>query len=293
MSWASANYGYWEFWAPSNPTLGFYGSQKCVFDGENKLIYVNADDTEISVKQDVYSGWKEWASVRDNSRFLPAIRVSGGDPIAGTTSFTGDTYFLINGWRFLIDHSLVIDGVIYSDDFPTPFVQVAGTQIVTNKVSSLVQTVTTESIGGVNIPTVQEIRQEMDVNSTKLTSINNKVQTLNNGPTASQIRQEIDSSSTQLAAIKAKTDTITAAPSAADIADAVRTELTPELNHLLTLQNGEGLNSTQATMLLEIYRLYGLDPTRPLVVTKTNRSAGAGINQNISTNDNQTTISRV
>lgn len=293
MSWASANYGYWEFWAPSNPTLGFYGSQKCVFDGENKLIYVNADDTEISVKQDVYSGWKEWASVRDNSRFLPAIRVSGGDPIAGTTSFTGDTYFLINGWRFLIDHSLVIDGVIYSDDFPTPFVQVAGTQIVTNKVSSLVQTVTTESIGGVNIPTVQEIRQEMDVNSTKLTSINNKVQTLNNGPTASQIRQEIDSSSMQLAAIKAKTDTITAAPSATDIADAVRTELTPELNHLLTLQNGEGLNSTQATMLLEIYRLYGLDPTRPLVVTKTNRSAGAGINQNISTNDNQTTISRV
>lgn len=196
------NYGYWEFWAPQNPTLGFYGSQKCVFDGINKLIYVNPDDTEISIKVDVYSAWKEWAAVRDNAKFLPAIRVTGGDPIAGTTSFTGDTYFLINGWRFLIDHSLAIDGVIYSDDFPTPFIQVAGTQIVTNKVSSLVQTVTTESIAGVVVPTVQEIRQEMDVNSSKLTAINNKVQTLNNGPTAVQIRQEIDANSVKLELIK-------------------------------------------------------------------------------------------
>ena len=78
-----------------------------------------------------------------------------------------------------------------------------------------------------------------------------------------------------------------------DIADSIRTELTPELNHLLSLQNGQGLDSTQATMLLEIYRLYGLDPTRPLVVTKTSRSAGSGISQAITTNDNQTTITRV
>lgn len=205
MSWVSANYGYWEFWAPQNPTLGFYGAQKCVFDGENKLIYVNPNDTEISIKEDVYSAWKAWASVRDNTKFLPAIRVTGGDPIAGTTSFTGDTYFLINGWRFLIDHSLAIDGVIYSDDFPSPFVQVAGTQIVTNKVSSLVQTVTTESIGGVSIPTVQEIRQEMDVNSTKLTSINDRVQTL---PTAVQVRQEMDANSVKLELIKTILETM-------------------------------------------------------------------------------------
>lgn len=263
MSWVTANYGFWEFWAPYGSQPGALGTQKCIFDGENKLIYVNPDDSDISVKQDVYSAWKEWTTVRDNAKFLPAIRVTGGDPIAGTTSFTGDTYFLINGWRFLIDHSLNIDGVIYSDDFPSPFIQVAGTQIVTNKVSSLVQTVTTESIGGISVPTVQEIRQEMDANSSKLISIDGKVQTLQNGP------------------------------SAIAIADAVRTELTPELTHLLALQNGEGLNSTQATMLLEIYRLYGLDPTKPLVVTKTNRSAGAGISQAITTNDNQTTITRV
>lgn len=157
MSWTTVNYGYWEFWAPYDPTNGYYGNQKCIFDGPNKLIYVNPNESSISIKEDVYSGWKEWVLTQDNSKYQPAIRTTGGDVIPGTTEFTGDIYFLINGWRFLIDHSLVIDGVIYSDDFATPFVQQEGTQIVTNKVSAIVQTVTTESIGGVNIPTVEDI----------------------------------------------------------------------------------------------------------------------------------------
>lgn len=234
---------------------------KVIFDGKNKLIYVSPNESVISVKQDVYSDWKEWASLRDNAKFLPAIRVTGGDPIAGTTTFTGDTYFLINGWRFLIDHSLNIDGVIYSDDFSSPFIQQEGTQIITNKVSSLVQTVATESIGGITVPTAAEIRQEMDVNSSKLIAINNKVQTLNNGPTA------------------------------AVIADAVRAELTPELAHLMTLEN-TGLTSTQATMMLEMYELLGLDPTKPLIVTQTARVAG-DISQNITTSSTETIVSRV
>ncbi len=74
------------------------------------------------------------------------------------------------------------------------------------------------------------------------------------------------------------------------VAEAVRTELSPELAHVLTLQNG--LTSTQATMLLEIYRLYGLDPTKPLVVTQTNRSAGSEIMQTITGNETITTITR-
>lgn len=191
MSWATANYGYWEFWAPYDPQQGFYGTQKCIFDGENKLIYVNPNESIISIKEDVYSGWKEWVSVRDNSKFPPAIRTTGGDPIPGTNQFTGDTYFFINGWRFIIDHSVAIDGVIYSDDFPSPFVQVAGTQIVTNKVSSLVQTVTTESIGGITIPSVQDIRQEMDVNSSKLQLIKEKTDTITPPPTPAAIADAV------------------------------------------------------------------------------------------------------
>lgn len=201
----SLHYGYWEFWAPIEPLSGFFGTQKCIFDGENKLIYVNPNESEISIKEDVYSGWKEWSSVRENSKYLPAIRTTGGDPIPGTNQFTGDTYFLINEWRFLIDHSLNIDGVIYSDDFPSPFIQVTGTQIITNKVSSLVQTVTTETIAGVTIPSVEEIRNEMDVNSIKLQQIKAILDSMNI-PTTIQIRQEMDSNSTKLQEISNKQD---------------------------------------------------------------------------------------
>lgn len=202
MSWASANYGYWEFWAPYDPENGFYGEHKCIFDGINKLIYVNPNIAAISVKEDLYSDWKEWVQVRDHAKFPPAIRTTGGDPIGGG-EFTGDVYFLINDWRMIIDHSLDIDGVIYSDNFPSPFVQVEGTQIVTNKVSSLVSVIAPQvEVGGITVPTVQEIRQEMDSNSTKLTAINSKVQTLNNGPTAVQIRQEMDTNSIKLELIK-------------------------------------------------------------------------------------------
>lgn len=81
-------------------------------------------------------------------------------------------------------------------------------------------------------------------------------------------------------------------PTAQDIAVAVRNEITPELSHIMTLQNGLGLDSNQATMLLEIYRLYGLDPTIPLVVTDTSRVVGA-ISQSITSTQSSTTIKRV
>lgn len=76
----------------------------------------------------------------------------------------------------------------------------------------------------------------------------------------------------------------------AAVATAIRTELTPELTHVLLMQNG--LTSTQATLLQEIYTLYGLDPTKPLIVTDTNRTAGTVI-QNITSNTTQTTVQRV
>ena len=285
MSFLTANYSYWEFWAPADPDNGFYGPQKVTFDGENKLVIVNADVSTISVKEDIYSNWKEWFQVRDNSKFLAAIRVSGGDPIGGG-AYTGDVYFMINGWRIVVDHSCVIDGVIYSDDFPSPFVPITGTQLVTNKVSSLVSTVTTG--GATDVPTTTDISSAVWSNPTRTIT-----QTFPyNGPTVTEIRQEIDQNSLKLSVIETNTSNITQPPSAVAIADAVRTELNTELTHLMTLQNGNGLNSIQATMLLEMYRLYGLDPTRPLVVTNTSRVSG-DIIQTIVSSDTQTTVTRV
>lgn len=52
-----------------------------------------------------------------------------------------------------------------------------------------------------------------------------------------------------------------------------------------------GLTTNQATMLLEMYQLLGLDPTKPLLVTDYARSAG-DINQTITTSASETIVHR-
>lgn len=72
----------------------------------------------------------------------------------------------------------------------------------------------------------------------------------------------------------------------AQIATAVRQELDVEMTRINT-----HLTDAKFTMLMELYDLMGLDPTKPLVVTNTSRTAGA-ISQTIVTNTNQTTMTR-
>lgn len=63
-----------------------------------------------------------------------------------------------------------------------------------------------------------------------------------------------------------------------------------------TVSAGSGLSSEQSTMLLEIYKIMGLDPTKPLVVTPTTRrvpSNGADIDQTIDENGTTVTVTRV
>jgi hypothetical protein len=135
---------YWDDW------LLYH---KCNFDGINKLIIVHSEVSTIDVKIDIYSDWKEWVKLRDNSKFLPAIRTIGGDPVGGGI-YAGDIYFLMNNWRIYIDHTVEVNGVIYSDNSGSPFVVPSDTYITSNKVSNLVQTVTT---GGGSAPTAEEV----------------------------------------------------------------------------------------------------------------------------------------
>lgn len=153
MAWLSANYGYWEFWAPRDPVNGYYGEQKCIFDGENKKIYINPNINQISVKEDIYSNWKEWVQVRDNSKFVPAIRTIGGDPVGGG-QFAGDIYFLRNNWQIVIDHQVEVSGILYHDDPISPFVIEAGGG-VTSTVSNLAQSL--GFLGTVNVTTEPNI----------------------------------------------------------------------------------------------------------------------------------------
>lgn len=62
--------------------------------------------------------------------------------------------------------------------------------------------------------------------------------------------------------------------------------------HLISLENG--LTSNQAIQLLELYDLMGLDPTKPLVVSATQRYVGdaSEINQSINVTLIETTVTR-
>lgn len=185
----------------------YFGEQwelnhKVTFDGDQKLITVSEFVTEIGVKPELYSDWKEWAKLYDNSKFLPAFRTTGGDPVGGGL-YSGDIYFMTNGWKVVIQAQVIVNGIIY-DDTPgeSPFIVQPGGG-VRNVVSNLAYAY---NITGVTPPSVQEIRQEMDANSSKLISIKNKIDTLNNAPTVVEIRTEIDSNSTKLQQISDKQD---------------------------------------------------------------------------------------
>lgn len=91
---------------------------KVTFDGPNRKIIVNPGVTDIDIKVDIYSAWKQWVTVRDNSKFLPALRTIGGDPAPlGSGLFAGDLYFLLNGWQITVNETGVEGtGIIFHDD---------------------------------------------------------------------------------------------------------------------------------------------------------------------------------
>jgi hypothetical protein len=265
-------FGFWDYW-------NLY--HKVTFDGENKTIIVNNEVEEISIKE-IYSSWKEWAQIYDNAKYLSAIRTTGGDPIGGGV-FTGDVYFLINGWKLSIDlQHTKVTGVLYSDDYPTAYYTKEMSAQYPAVVSSLVTTVSTS--GGSGGATASEV---WSFASRSLTTAFPAA-----APTVAQIRDEMDNNSTKLSSIKSKVDTLVNGPTAAAIAAQVRTELDTELTHIMQVPTtSSGLSPTQATMILEIYELLGLDATKPLMVTQNSRTAG-DISQTILTDANSTIITR-
>lgn len=110
---------------------------KVTFDPATKLISINVGETSIDVQRDLYSASKEWLLIQNNFRYKPPMRTTGGDPIPGANPL-GRTFFLTNGWRISIDHSVTFDGNLYSDNFASPFINAEGVQIVNSKVSNLV-----------------------------------------------------------------------------------------------------------------------------------------------------------
>lgn len=145
--------------------------EKVEFNGVDKRIYVHPLISALNVKADIYSAWKRWVLLRDNGKFLPALRTIGGDPLVGG-QYAGDLYFLQNGWQIVIDHVVTITGILYNDAGGSPFIIEPGGG-VTATVSNLALQYNTS--GAADPPTVQQIRAELDTNSTKLISIDTAV----------------------------------------------------------------------------------------------------------------------
>jgi len=104
------------------------------FDGAAKLIIVSVGVTEIDVEADVYSAWKRWMLLSDNSKWPIAMRTVGGDPLSETKTL-GATFFLLNSWRIRpqeADHWLTVNGNLYTDPAgASPFVSTLGAFTVT------------------------------------------------------------------------------------------------------------------------------------------------------------------
>ena len=114
------------------------------FDGPTKIITVNTAIIDIDV-DDVYSRWKDWVLLSDNSKFLEAISVVGGDPITGIRNL-GATFFLENGWKLRPDepnHTLTVNGNLFTRDESSPFITTIGTfQVLINlNTSNLIDTI--------------------------------------------------------------------------------------------------------------------------------------------------------
>ena len=70
------------------------------FDGPNLRIILPAGVDIINVERDIYSAWKQWALLDQNSKFPPAFRTIGGDPL--TPGIEAAAYFFMqnqDGWR--------------------------------------------------------------------------------------------------------------------------------------------------------------------------------------------------
>lgn len=228
------------------------------FDPGNRRIVIDDGVTSVSARS-IYSRWKEW--VQTQPQYEPAFRVVGGDPIGGGL-FVASYFFLINGWRvrpYEGNHTLVIDGNLIVDGGGVPVVQTIGNFNVSVQLTVPVQAQGISTSGSTG-PTAADIWSHP---SRTLTS---------SGTGGGATLAEIESST-----ILAKEATVLSRASQTSVDN-------------LSISAG-GLTPNQATMLLEMYELLGLDPTKPLVVTETSRTVGS-INQTILTDTSQTIITR-
>lgn len=102
------------------------------FNGSTKRITIDPNLSDVDVKE-LYSEWKEWALQGDNLQYLQAMRTFGGDPtVEGQTAPA--YYFLMNGWRCVVDgFDAVFAYNLYTDEGENPVITLnGGTALLNN-----------------------------------------------------------------------------------------------------------------------------------------------------------------
>jgi len=92
------------------------------FDGALKRVKVTFDPLESHVTllvQEIYSQWKEWVQIGNNSQWTQAFLSIGGEPIGGG-EYVGSTFFILDGWKIapittVSDSELKLDGNLFSE----------------------------------------------------------------------------------------------------------------------------------------------------------------------------------
>lgn len=103
------------------------------FSGASKEIWINPGVTEINVKIDLYSDWKEWlTSDPANLGWAQAFRSVGGDTTAAG-QYSPQYFFLMNGWKIVIDGNTNpnVDFALnlYVDGGGDPFIKINGATV--------------------------------------------------------------------------------------------------------------------------------------------------------------------
>lgn len=145
---------------------------KFIFEGNS--LHIHIDESAVvngAVSFTVEELWTEyliWFAQGDNSKYPPALRLTGGDPIGGGQNI-GNYVFLRNdlGWRgkppLLDGVAVVIDGAFYAEDSTLPIFENnpnQETDIIINR-SSMVTAVETGTSGSSSGITMSELQSEM------------------------------------------------------------------------------------------------------------------------------------
>lgn len=127
------------------------------FNGTTKVISLSTGTTSLSV-HDLYSRWKDWVLLSDNSKYAPAFTVVGGDSIDESAGTSVPLYaFLENGWRIKpqeANHTLkVVDGILLVSGGGDPFVNTSGSFVVRINFQQPVQAIgfSTTGSGGISV----------------------------------------------------------------------------------------------------------------------------------------------